>query len=53
VSGADGCLFQITLSNILTALIGSAVFERYPNVRIAFGESSIGSIPYVFDRLIN
>ena len=53
MSGADGCLFQITLANILTALMGRAVFERYPNIRIAFGESGIGSIPYVLDRLIN
>jgi predicted TIM-barrel fold metal-dependent hydrolase len=51
VSGADGCLFQITLANILTALMGRAVFERYPNVRIAFGKSGIGWIPYVLDRM--
>ena len=24
------CLFQMTLGNILTALVGAAVFERYP-----------------------
>ena len=53
MSGADGCLFQIMLASILTALMGRAVFERYPNIRIAFGESGIGSIPYVLDRLIN
>jgi predicted TIM-barrel fold metal-dependent hydrolase len=45
------CLFQMTLANILTALMGRAVFERYPNVRIAFGESGIGWIPYVLDRM--
>jgi len=43
------CLFQMTLANILTALMGRAVFERYPNLRIAFGESGIGWIPYVLD----
>ena len=32
------CLFQMTLANILTALMGRAVFERYPNIRVAFGE---------------
>src|SRR4030095_15588614 len=45
------CLFQMTLGNILTALMGKAVFERYPNIRIAFGESGIGWIPYVLDRM--
>jgi predicted TIM-barrel fold metal-dependent hydrolase len=45
------CLFQMTLGNILTALMGRAVFERYPNLRIAFGESGIGWIPYVLDRM--
>jgi len=45
------CLFQMTLANILTALMGRAVFERYPNLRIAFGESGIGWIPYVLDRM--
>src|SRR6266536_690317 len=45
------CLFQMTLANILTALMGTAVFERYPNIRIAFGESGIGWIPYVLDRM--
>ena len=45
------CLFQMTLANILTALMGRAVFERYPNLKIAFGESGIGWIPYVLDRM--
>jgi predicted TIM-barrel fold metal-dependent hydrolase len=45
------CMFQITLGHILTALMGSAVFERYPNLRVVFGESGIGWIPYVLDRM--
>ena len=45
------CLFQLTLANILTALMGRAVFERYPNLKIAFGESGIGWIPYALDRM--
>src|SRR6266705_1027479 len=45
------CLFQLTLANILTALMGRAVFERYPNLKIGFGESGIGWIPYVLDRM--
>src|SRR6185436_10963168 len=36
------CMFQITLGNILTALMGAAVFERYPNVKVVFGERGIG-----------
>jgi predicted TIM-barrel fold metal-dependent hydrolase len=31
--------------------MGRAVFERYPNLRVAFGESGIGWIPYVLDRM--
>src|SRR5262250_1324556 len=45
------CMFQITLANILTSLMGKAVFERYPNIRVVFGESGIGWIPYVIDRM--
>jgi len=29
----------------------AAVLERYPNLRIAFGESGIGWIPYALDRM--
>ena len=43
--------FQMNLINILAALMGTNVFERYPNLRIAFGESGIGWIPYALDRM--
>ena len=43
--------FQMNLVNILAAVIGAAVLERYPRVRIAFGESGIGWIPYALDRM--
>jgi predicted TIM-barrel fold metal-dependent hydrolase len=43
--------FQMNLVNILAALIGAAVLERYPNLRIGFGESGIGWIPYALDRM--
>src|SRR5206468_2642 len=33
------------------AKLGFKVLERYPNLRIAFGESGIGWIPYVLDRM--
>ncbi len=43
--------FQMNLINILAAVIGSGVLERYPNIRIAFGESGIGWLPYALDRM--
>jgi predicted TIM-barrel fold metal-dependent hydrolase len=43
--------FQMNLANILAAVIGAGVLERYPNVRISFGESGIGWIPYALDRM--
>src|SRR5215470_13716211 len=43
--------FQMNLVNILAAVIGAAVLERHPNIRISFGESGIGWIPYALDRM--
>ena len=43
--------FQMNLVNILAAVIGAGVLERYPNVRISFGESGIGWIPYALERM--
>ena len=43
--------FQMNLVNLLAAIIGAAVLERYPNIRISFGESGIGWIPYALDRM--
>jgi len=43
--------FQMNLINILAAIIGAAVLERYPNIRISFGESGIGWIAYALDRM--
>jgi len=37
--------FQMNLVNILAAIIGANVLERYPHIRIAFGESGCGWIP--------
>ena len=48
-TGVSG--FQMNLVNILAAVIGAAVLERYPNLRISFGESGIGWIPYALDRM--
>ena len=43
--------FQMNLVNILAAVIGAAVLERYPNIRISFGESGCGWVPYALDRM--
>lgn len=43
--------FQMNLVNILAAIIAANVLERYPHVRIAFGESGCGWIPYALDRM--
>ncbi len=44
-------VFQMGLIHILAAMIGAGVFERYPNLRVSFGESGIGWIPYALDRM--
>jgi hypothetical protein len=41
----------MNLINIIAAVIGAAVLERYPNLRIGLGESGIGWLPYALDRM--
>jgi predicted TIM-barrel fold metal-dependent hydrolase len=43
--------FQLNLINIIAAIIGANVLERFPNLRIGFGESGIGWLPYALDRM--
>ena len=43
--------FQMNLINIIAAIIGAGVLERYPNLRVGFGESGIGWLPYALDRM--
>ena len=43
--------FQMNLINIIAAIIGAGVLERYPNLRVGFGESGIGWMPYALDRM--
>ena len=43
--------FQMHLVDIIGAIISANVLERYPNVRIAFGESGCGWVPYALDRM--
>ena len=43
--------FQMNLVNIVSAIIGCGALERYPNLRIALGESGIGWLPYALERM--
>ena len=43
--------FQLYVANILAAVIYGGALERYPGLRIVLGESGIGWIPYVLDRM--
>jgi predicted TIM-barrel fold metal-dependent hydrolase len=43
--------FQMNLVNIIAAIISGGVLERYPDLKVAFGESGCGWIPYMLDRM--
>ena len=43
--------FQMGLIHIIAGMMGAGVFERFPNLRVSFGESGIGWIPYALDRM--
>ncbi len=43
--------FQIYMATTLLSVIFSGVLERYRNLKIVIGESGIGWIPYVLDRM--
>src|SRR3954463_12601129 len=43
--------FQMNLINIIAAIIGAGVLERYPNMRVGFGESGMVGRPYALDRM--
>src|SRR6202162_880989 len=43
--------FQMGLINIIAALIGAGVLERHPRLKVSFGESGIGWLPYALDPL--
>ncbi|OLC17051.1 MAG: hypothetical protein AUH29_03430 [Candidatus Rokubacteria bacterium 13_1_40CM_69_27] len=43
--------FQMHMATILTSLIFGGVLERYPNIKVVIGESGIGWIPYVLERM--
>ncbi len=43
--------FQLFTANFLMSVIFAGVLERYPKVRVVLGESGIGWIPYILDRM--
>ena len=43
--------FQLYMATILAAVINGGALERFPALRIVLGESGIGWIPYVLDRM--
>ena len=43
--------FQIHMATILMSLIFGGVLERYPALRVVIGESGIGWIPYILERM--
>jgi len=38
--------FQMGLIHIIAGLMGAAVFERYPRLRVSFGKSGAGWLAY-------
>jgi predicted TIM-barrel fold metal-dependent hydrolase len=43
--------FQINMANILASLTFAGVLEHYPRMRVVLGESGIGWIPYILQRM--
>jgi predicted TIM-barrel fold metal-dependent hydrolase len=43
--------FQLITSQFLMGMIYGGVLERYPKIRVVLGESGIGWIPYILDRM--
>jgi predicted TIM-barrel fold metal-dependent hydrolase len=43
--------FQIHMATLLMSLIFGGVLERYPAMRVVIGESGIGWIPYILERM--
>jgi predicted TIM-barrel fold metal-dependent hydrolase len=43
--------FSLSIATILAAVINGGALEKYPALRIVLGESGIGWIPYVLDRM--
>ncbi|HSF05683.1 MAG TPA: amidohydrolase family protein [Methylomirabilota bacterium] len=43
--------FQMHMASVLSSVIFGGVLERYPDMKVVIGESGIGWIPYVLDRM--
>jgi predicted TIM-barrel fold metal-dependent hydrolase len=43
--------FQLGMADVLAAVIFGGALERYPDVRVVIGESGLGWIPYVLERM--
>src|SRR6516165_8364324 len=43
--------FQMGLIHIIAGMIGAGVFERYPRLRVSFGESGAGWLAYALHRM--
>lgn len=43
--------FQMTMASQLAAIIFSGALERHPRARVVIGESGLGWIPYVLERM--
>ncbi|HKZ03969.1 MAG TPA: amidohydrolase family protein [Methylomirabilota bacterium] len=43
--------FQLHMADVLMSVIFAGVLERYPALKLVIGESGIGWIPYVLDRM--
>ena len=48
---ATATIIQMQLDEILVGLIFSGTLDRHPNVQVVFGESGLGWVPYVLDRM--
>ena len=43
--------FQMGLIHIIAGMMGAGVFERYPRLRVSFGESGAGWLGYALHRM--
>ena len=43
--------FQMGLIHIIAGMMGAGVFERYPRLKVSFGESGAGWLAYALHRM--
>jgi hypothetical protein len=49
--GAGVSAFQMGLIHIIAGMMGAVVFERYPRLKVLFGESGAGWLAYALHRM--